>query len=473
MLLTCLLSPLSAQQWQVLEPEFPVSGRPSESVLVRLQGPPGAKGTYLKVAGSSAVLALQETESGNYIAEVELPAQGSHALVLGLPAQKTQKTLGNLKVDLTQRWLIAPKELVTRQGPNPDYDRCTPLYAGQKVVVDASRGSWYRCRESGTWVDTADSTAQAIKGGPVWPNRLRRVVVEEKEGDAVLALEVDRCPEVQVEERGDTLRFVLFDTYQTNFDVTHPTATAKFLGPIVLTPQATPRATVLSLSVPQNCGYQILPDAAGKKLRLRIRKPHGQTLNGLKITIDAGHGGPKDPGTVGHGGLAEKELNLRVAKALEEKLRALGAKVVMTRVDDKDVASQGSGDSGELQARVDRSVKADAQLFLSVHHNARPKVEDGKVSHGTDIYWYQPHSEPLARALADPIADAIDEPSRSFRWRSFHVIRQTHSPAVLLEFQYLSNPTLESRVLNKPDYPEKAAQGVVNGLLLYLQSSAK
>ncbi len=466
-----LVSPMWAQQWDVLEPEFPVIGHPSERVLVRLRGPANATGAYLKVAGSSDVLALEQTQPGSYAAEVRLPSQGSRALVLGLPAQNTQKPLGELKVSLRDRWLTAPKELVTRQGPHPDYDRLTPLYRGQKVVVDASRGQWYRCRESGTWVDASGITPDAVREGAVQPNRLRRVVVEENGGDAVLVLEVDRCPEVQVLSQQESLSFILHDTYQTNFDVTHPTGVAKFLGPIVLTPQATPRATVISVTVPRNCGYQISPDAAGKKLRLRVRKPHGVQLKGMKITVDAGHGGPKDSGTVGHGGLTEKELNLRVAKALEKKLQDLGAQVVMTRVDDRDVASLGAGDSSELQARIDRSMKAGAQLFLSVHHNARPKVEDGKVSHGTDIYWYQPHSEPLARALADPIAEAVGEPNRSFRQRSFHVIRQTHSPAVLLEFQYLSNPTLESNVLSKADYPDRAAQGVINGLLRYLEAS--
>ena len=74
----------------------------------------------------------------------------------------------------------------------------------------------------------------------------------------------------------------------------------------------------------------------------------------------------------------------------------------------------------------------------------------------------------LARALADPIADALGETLRSSRYRSFFVARQTHAPAVLIEFQYLSNPGLETSLLDRNDYPDKAAQAVARGLERYL-----
>lgn len=463
-----LLGTSSAQEWKVLEPQFPIIGLPSESVLVRLSGPTKVSDATLRFSDSEVT--LTETEEGVYQAEFRLPVRGTAPLNLESSNLPTRKLLGELLVEHAPRQLYAPRELVTRQGPHADYDRLTPLYAGQTVVVEASRGSWYRCRGSQTWVDGSSLEKDAVKRSPVTPNRLRRVMVEEDlNGDALLVLKVDRCPEVQVEALGNTLKVTLYDTYQTNFDLTRPTTTANFLGPITLSPQAFPLATVLHISTTHLHGYQIEPDPDEKTLRIRVRKPHGSRFQDLKITVDAGHGGPKDLGTVGHLGLAEKELNLRVAKALAQKLRDLGAEVTMTRVTDSDVASFQGSDSSELQSRIDKSVAAGAQLFLSVHHNARADITEGKISHGTDIYWFHPQSEALARALTDPIADAVGETSRSFRWRSFHVIRQTHSPAVLLEFQYLSNPELERHVLSKPDYPDKAAQGVVEGLRRYLE----
>lgn len=465
LLVILLTGTLSAQSWSVVEPAFPVEGAPGERVLVRLNGPPGRE-AYLKVAGDTGTTPLTEPSEGHYQAEVFTPWNGSGALLL-VELGGEQKNLGKLTGKLRQWSFTAPAEMVTRQGPHPDYDRLTPLYQGQKVTVDGVRGDWYRCRESGTWVDARKSPE--LEPSPLPPNRLNRILIEESaEGDALLTLEMSRCPEVQVSQQGQVLTVTLYDTYQTNFDIKRPTGVADFLGPLTLTPQPQPRAVTLKLYSADFCGYQLQPDAESGSLKLMVRKPLPRSLKGLKITLDAGHGGPKDKGTVGHGGLPEKELNLRVAKALAKKLRRLGAEVVMTRTVDTDVASLGSQDGSELQARVDRSIEAGSRLFLSLHHNARPEVSEGKVYHGTDVYWYQPHSQTLARALADPVANAVDEPLRSFRWRSFYVIRQTHSPAVLIEFQYLSNPALERSVLDRPGYPEKAAEGVVNGLVRYL-----
>jgi N-acetylmuramoyl-L-alanine amidase len=54
-------------------------------------------------------------------------------------------------------------------------------------------------------------------------------------------------------------------------------------------------------------------------------------------------------------------------------------------------------------------------------------------------------------------------------WRSFHVIRQTSMPSVLLEYNFLSNPTLEDGMLARPDYPRRTARAVRRGLEDFLR----
>ena len=53
-------------------------------------------------------------------------------------------------------------------------------------------------------------------------------------------------------------------------------------------------------------------------------------LAGLTVLVDAGHGG-YDGGARGASGVWEKEINLRMARHVEEALTAMGARVVMTR----------------------------------------------------------------------------------------------------------------------------------------------
>ena len=59
-------------------------------------------------------------------------------------------------------------------------------------------------------------------------------------------------------------------------------------------------------------------------------------LSGKIIIIDPGHGG-KDPGTISES-IYEKDINLKISKALEIELSQSGATVIMTRDDDYDLS---------------------------------------------------------------------------------------------------------------------------------------
>ncbi len=91
------------------------------------------------------------------------------------------------------------------------------------------------------------------------------------------------------------------------------------------------------------------------------------------IVIDAGHGGSRFPGA-GYAGIAEKDINLKVAL----KLGALieqglpGVKVVYTRTTDKMFSSVLSED---LQARADIAHRNEGDLFISIHSNAHRNSE--------------------------------------------------------------------------------------------------
>src|SRR5579884_3998011 len=88
---------------------------------------------------------------------------------------------------------------------------------------------------------------------------------------------------------------------------------------------------------------------------------------GLKIervVIDAGHGG-HDTGTIGPGGLMEKDLVLDVALRLGRLItRRMGAQVIYTRSTDVFIP---------LQERTKIANDAKADLFISIHANSSPE----------------------------------------------------------------------------------------------------
>jgi N-acetylmuramoyl-L-alanine amidase len=112
-----------------------------------------------------------------------------------------------------------------------------------------------------------------------------------------------------------------------------------------------------------------------------------QTTGIRKIVLDPGHGG-KDPGAVGVGGAAEKDVVLSIAKKLARKLQTeLGVKVVLTRSDDRYVA---------LEDRTALANNEDADLFISLHMNASPNAE----ARGIETYYLDNTTDEAAIRLA-------------------------------------------------------------------------
>lgn len=92
-----------------------------------------------------------------------------------------------------------------------------------------------------------------------------------------------------------------------------------------------------------------------------VRGSKPAALGIRKIVLDPGHGG-KDPGAIGVGGVAEKDIVLSVARKLAKKLtKEMRIEVVLTRKNDSFV---------RLEDRTAIANAEDADLFLSLHMNA-------------------------------------------------------------------------------------------------------
>ena len=444
--------------WVPTTPKFPLIAPDHAWIELEVRGPAGA---HPQVQGPGAPWSLNEVSPGLYRGRFAA-AQGSLQIddeILG----ECQTTPGLLGV-----FEVGEAGAIFRTGPSSDFDRLTPLSPGVRLEALQRQGEYVQVRPPLGWLKLSEGRLlepSASLGNP----HLGGIRVSEPANRVELQLGSPCAWQVREDVEGHKLWIDLPGVPMALFDIAYAQQTRN-IPSIRVWP--TDQGSSLEIPLRQRVwGYQLHWD--GQQLRVNITPAPTidpkHPLRGLRVTVDAGHGG-NDSGTVGlELKVKEKDLNLKVAQALKTELEKRGAQVTMTREKDHQVSPEDAPAGQELQSRVDVAERHQAQLFISIHHNARPDVKDGRVSHGTHVYYYQPSGRGLAQAIARPLARAIGEPAWKHLWRSFHVIRQTGMPAVLVEVNFLSNPTLEKGMLRRPNYPQKAARGIVEGVEEFLR----
>ncbi|WP_110953840.1 N-acetylmuramoyl-L-alanine amidase [Anaerosinus massiliensis] len=187
---------------------------------------------------------------------------------------------------------------------------------------------------------------------------------------------------------------------------------------------------------------------------------------GLKdkiIAIDPGHGG-SDSGAVGPDRSKEKDITFEIGLELKQMLEGAGAKVIMTRSADMDVAYANASAKEELQARADIANRANADVFVSIHLDA---FVNAQVK-GTSSYYYPKTNgdERLAKFVREGVISQLGTVDRSTRTCNFYVVKHTKMPATLVEVAFISNPE-EGKFLQTAAGVKKAATGIFRGLDRY------
>ena len=219
------------------------------------------------------------------------------------------------------------------------------------------------------------------------------------------------------------------------------------------------------------------------------------------ILIDAGHGG-KDPGalkTYKVGGkdttIREKDITLRVAKMLGEKLRSAypNKQIILTR--DKDVFLS-LGERTDIANGV-KVGENEAVLFVSVHVNSSLN----KTSSGYEVWYLSPgyrrtvldkttmeddkslfpilnsmmeeeyttESIMIAKFIMDGLQGQIGKEStaRGIKAEEWFVVKNSNMPSVLIELGFVSNEK-EALLLNDDKYLKKATLGIYNGIAAFI-----
>ena len=218
------------------------------------------------------------------------------------------------------------------------------------------------------------------------------------------------------------------------------------------------------------------------------------------ILVDAGHGG-KDPGalkTYKVNGkdvtIQEKDINLKVAKLLGERLKSAypDKQIILTR--DKDVyltLQERTEIANNVKVREDEAV-----LFISIHVNSSLN----KTSSGYEVWYLSPgyrrtvldksstddsslfpilnsmleeeyttESIMIAKFIMDGLQSQIGNESkaRGIKAEEWFVVKNSNMPSVLIELGFVSNEK-EALLLNNDTYLKKATLGIYNGIAAFI-----
>jgi len=236
--------------------------------------------------------------------------------------------------------------------------------------------------------------------------------------------------------------------------------------------------------------------------------PPAATDRLIIIALDPGHGG-EDPGAIGPGGTYEKNVVLRLAHRLRDRINAASVndnpmRAFLTRDADFFVP---------LHTRVEKARRVQADLFISLHADAffTPNPQGASVfalsqggASSSAARWMadkenkadligglnvKARDAQVKRALLDMSTTAqikdslklggamLGEIKRvgklhkaSVEQASFAVLKAPDIPSVLVEAAFISNPDEEAK-LNSDDYQDKLADALMRGIEGYFSKN--
>lgn len=215
---------------------------------------------------------------------------------------------------------------------------------------------------------------------------------------------------------------------------------------------------VIRLKDKHSWGYSV--EYEGNNLVIKVRhRPSSLALKDLKIGLDAGHGS-KNPGAVSASGLKEADINIDIVNRLAELLKKAGAEVVLSRTATTDAT---------MAERRKIFCDANIDLLISVHNNA---VDNPFASLGTSTYYKHISNRELATYLCESMLTLgvnLYGVTGNF---NFSLNQPTEYPNALVEGLFMSSLE-EEELLANPDYRQKMAQKIFEGLKNYLKACQK
>lgn len=358
-------------------------------------------------------------------------------------------------------------DTIVRVGP--DAGRSTPLDRGIRMFVDGWQGDQIRCLFAPShhfWIKRDDLNFDADSNeSDQTPNSVARTInVATDDFGTSISIPLTQKLPYQIEQHTKPNELIL-----RIFGVTADTDwITPALGPVnsqverISCKQSADGIYEVHVPVKGSRQWGFYADYSETTLVLHVKKApkvsgDANSLQGLSICVDPGHGG-KETGAIGCSGIKEATINLAIGMKLKTLLENAGAKVIMTRVDDRDVS---------LDERVRIAKDEHVDLLLSVHNNSLPDGRDPITEHGTSSYWYHPQSTNLSHAVNTSMVHDLNTPDFGARFQNLALTRPSRMLAMLAEVGFVINPD-EYAMLISESGQQTAAEGICKGILDYM-----
>src|SRR5213079_1962254 len=168
-------------------------------------------------------------------------------------------------------------------------------------------------------------------------------------------------------------------------------------------------------------------------------------------------------GAKGPTGLWEPVATLAVALKAKALLEHAGATVLLTRADSTPL---------ELYPRTRFAEQHDADVLVSIHANALPDGVNPFTNSGTSVYYFQPRSAALARALERALVAELGVRDLGMGRGDYALVRPTWMPSALTEALFIIIPEQEA-LLASDDGHWRYARGVARGIEAFLRERAR
>ena len=466
-----------------VEPASPVELLPEDIVMVSFRGSKGQDGAVELVPGKISIKCARSDYSDYSLYRAEIPlrditAGKPHKVILklssasGMDDKKVLELVVKNPVTVTEPEDF-PHIKVKAENSRLVYNLGAPrlggpirseLGPGVVLKVNGKMGSNYRVRLSRTengFISRDD--VEVMPGGSVTPSYIiTSMACGPGAGADIVTIPYSEPVPYEVVPEPDQNRIVItmFGVETANTWVSHR-AGCKIIDKLTWE-QTTPETYKIYINLKSYgiWGYDLRRD--GSRLVMRIKYPpvydlaNEKPLTGLKIAIEAGHGG-SGTGAIGLSGLVEKDINLDLSFRLGDLLKSMGAEVVQVRDSDRDMS---------LTEKRDKAIKSGADMLISIHANAGGR---GYLSvGGTSTYWHNPFWAPLAEKIYNRLLETgLDEFGvvGSF---NYTVTRVSQMPSVLVEQAFMTHAGDEERLAD-PLFRQEMATKIYEGILDYLK----